>query len=48
MTPDGQWQDDQVSATVIAGIAYYRYPLHNRVMPLYALTQYLDTADGGR
>ncbi len=42
MTPDGRWEDDQATFTVIPRTLYYRYPLANYVLPLNAMTSYLQ------
>jgi squalene-hopene/tetraprenyl-beta-curcumene cyclase len=42
MTSDGRWEDDQAAFTVIPRTLYYRYPLANYVLPLDAMTSYLQ------
>ena len=45
MTPDGRWEDDQATFTVIPGSFYYQYLLMNDVIPLMALNAYLKALD---
>ncbi|MBN2409993.1 MAG: hypothetical protein JXE07_09660 [Candidatus Aminicenantes bacterium] len=40
-TPDGRWEDDQVTFSFFSRILYYRYPLTNYILPLDALSAYL-------
>jgi len=40
--PEGGWEDDQATFTIFAGSLYYPYPFMARVMPVDALTDYLQ------
>ncbi len=42
MTDDGRWEDEQATFTIYARAYYYAYPFHNYVLPLNALTDYLQ------
>ena len=44
--PEGGWEDDQATFTILAGGLYYPYPFMARVMPVDALTDYLGTLRG--
>lgn len=41
-TADGRWEDDQVTFSLFSRIFYYRYPLMNYILPLDALSTYLQ------
>ncbi|MBM3860665.1 MAG: hypothetical protein FJ395_13580 [Verrucomicrobia bacterium] len=48
MSPDGRWHDEQCTFTIIARCLYYRYEFLNYVLPLDALTDYLQAIGAGR
>jgi squalene-hopene/tetraprenyl-beta-curcumene cyclase len=45
--PEGGWEDDQATFTIFAGGLYYPYPFMARVMPVDALTDYLEAVGDG-
>lgn len=46
MNPLGCWDDRQATFTLYAGALYYPYEFLNRVLPLDALTDYLQAMGG--
>ncbi|KPL11139.1 hypothetical protein AMJ85_04415 [candidate division BRC1 bacterium SM23_51] len=47
MTPDGRWEDNQVTFTALPRTFYYTYPIMAYVVPLNALTEFLRACDAG-
>jgi len=45
MSSDGRWHDDQVTFTVIARTYYYPYAFANFVLPVDALSDYLEAVE---
>ena len=44
MSPDGRWHDRQVTFTIFARSLYYRFEFLNYVLPLDALTEFLQAS----